>query len=197
MMAIQEFHLVDKQTGFPIEVCLIDDEGYIPENCVKGWGQDEVFYKPRYDFNKGKWVESLPISEIIAPQREGKVNQINLECQAKIRKGFYFGEDFLGFSDTDQANFNQQLSLLLLDPSIDSVIWKTENNGIKKYSREEFIQACKTGEVHKRYSIAHYWRLKEYILTHSFSTLEEFNSIDFSFNFEVSTNNNTNNSVGA
>lgn len=190
-MALKEYHLIDKETGFPVEIGLFDDEiDTVPEGYVEGWGQEHSMYKPRYDLEKGVWVEAMPIEEIIEPLRESKINQLDAECQAHIKAGFYCGEDFFGFNDIDQTNFNQQLSLLLLDETQDTVYWKTENNGVKYFKREQFIEACKAGEVHKRNSISHYWLLKHYVMTHPFTSVEELNAIDFNFKPNLGTNTN-------
>jgi len=100
--------------------------------------------------------------------------------------GFMHNGDLFQFNDKDQANFNQQLSLMILDESIQSVLWKTENNGVKNFSREDFIEACKAGERHKRNSIGQYWQLKEYVLNTNFSSKEELEAVNFGFTIPTS-----------
>jgi hypothetical protein len=189
LMALREYHKIDLQTGERLDVLLFDDEATdengnpipVPEDLKLGWGGDRGFYNPKWDFELNDWVEGKPLEEILQPIRQQKVIELNRQCEEAICKGFEHNGDFFQFNDKDQDNFSQQLSLLLLDPSIDSVVWKTENNGVKVFTREQFIEACKVGEHHKRNNIEHYWQLKEYVLTHPFNSVEELQSIDFSF----------------
>lgn len=113
--------------------------------------------------------------------KQEKINELNEKCTNTIHTGFESGGNSYQFNEQDQANFNQQLCLLLLDATVNQVAWKTENNGIQTLTREQFIEACKAGEVHKRNNISHYWQLKTYVMTHTFSSVEEINAIDFSF----------------
>jgi len=64
---------------------------------------------------------------------------------------------------------------LLLRPDITTVQWKTENHGVKNFTRNEFFAICQAGEVHKRQNIAKYWALKDYVQT--ITSLEELESI--------------------
>jgi hypothetical protein len=176
----KEFHKIDMNTGERLDVLLIDIANEeVPEDCKEGWSQDYPFYNAKWDLTLNKWIEGADLSLILEPLRKAKVEQLNNDCQVAIHKGFEYNGDFFQFNDKDQANFNQQLSLLLLDSTITEVQWKTENNGVKIFPKEVFIQACKAGEVHKRNNIGRYWQLKNHVLTYDFTTVEELQSITF------------------
>jgi hypothetical protein len=178
---LHEYFQIDKETGFPLEVRLFREGEEVPENYKPGWGQDVLLYKPKWDFELGQWVETISLEEILGPMRQDKANQLYDECQKAIKAGFTYNGDLFGFNDLDQANLNQQLTLLLVEESEDLIEWKTENNGVKYFTREEFIAACKAGESHKRNNTSKYWALKEYVLTHNFESLQELSSIDFTY----------------
>lgn len=181
-MTLKEYHKVDLETGIVIDTCLFDDEiDIIPDDVKLGWGGDKGFHNPKWDLVANEWVESLSFAEILAPKIQHKINELSDQCNAAIENGYDYNGDFFQFNMKDQSNFNQQLSLLLLDPTITEVLWKTENNGVKMFTREVFIQACKYGETHKRNNIGHYWQLKQYIYTHAFESHEELEAIDYSF----------------
>jgi hypothetical protein len=186
----KEFHKVDLTTGERLDVLLIDvnNEG-IPEDCKLGWG--EGFYNPKWDFELNRWVEGVTLAEIIEPMRQAKVSELNSQCTKAIETGFTFNGHFFQFNEKDQANFNQQLSLLLLDETVTEVQWKTENNGVQLLTRQQFIDTCKAGEVHKRNNIGHYWQLKQYVLTNDFETTEELQAINFDFVIPTETGTTT------
>jgi hypothetical protein len=182
---MKEYHRIDMTTGERLDVLLFSDEQVVPEDCKLGWGGDRSFYNPIWDFEVNDWVESMPFEQIIAPIKELKEKQIYDECQDAIKAGFEFEGDYFGFTDVDQDNFNQQLSLLLLDPTTEEVEWMTLNNGLKMFPKDKFIQACKAGEAHKRNNISHYRDIVNYINSHTFTSREELYRIDFSFKVDT------------
>lgn len=163
---------------------------------VDGWSstagmENEVAISLEVDhpfFNSPHWCWLYSDSQLVLDEqvfidkaREEKVLELNERCQEVIMNGFYHEGDFFQFNDKDQTNFNQQLSILLLDESVNQIVWKTENNGIKVFTREQFIETCKAGERHKRNSIGKYWQLKAYVLTAPFQSVQEITAIDFDF----------------
>lgn len=114
-------------------------------------------------------------------ERGLKIDELNDSCNKAINEGFSFNGSFFQFNPNDQSNFNQQLAFLLMDQDIQTVTWKTENKGIQNFTRDEFIEACKAGEAHKRNNIGKYWTLKQYILTHEFTSVEEIQAIDLTY----------------
>lgn len=69
---MHEYFEVDNN-GNIIGNVLLDENGEIPKNHFKGWGQDVVFYKPIYDFSLNKWVENLSQEEIDAINNHPKI----------------------------------------------------------------------------------------------------------------------------
>ncbi|CAM3679050.1 hypothetical protein GCM10009865_47680 [Aeromicrobium ponti] len=137
-------------------------EGFRGSYIVVDEAQDEIYKEEVIDFIK-----------------QLKLKELSEECNTYIIKGFEHNGDHFEFDYKDQTNFNQQLSLFLLNPSITSVIWKTSNNGVKNFTKDEFIAICMSGENHKRSSIGRYWSLKETILTTSYQSIDELKSIRF------------------
>jgi Domain of unknown function (DUF4376) len=163
-------------------------------NTVVGWGTSEfmegnevVQIEPDHPFLTtspmtwkyidGQFIkdEALELQKV----QNNKIEELNVACNKAILTSFEYNGNVIPFGETDQANLNQQLTLLLLDPALDSVVWKTENNGIKQFTREQFIEACKAGESHKRNNISHYWQLKAYV--EGLTSVEEVQAINFDF----------------
>lgn len=188
---LKEYHKIDLQTGERLDVLLFDTEKIekdgtitlvpLPEDLRLGWDFNNALYNPIWDLTLEKWVESLTFNEILEPKRLLKVNELSYQCNEFIENGYMYNGDFFQFNMKDQSNFNQQLSLLLLDVSIVEIVWKTENNGVKVLTREDFIQTCMSGESHKRNTIGRYWSLKQYVLTHPFESVEELEVVDLDF----------------
>lgn len=175
----REFYKIDLQTGERLDVSLFNpEEETVPADYVEGW-QGRVFHNPKWDFTINDWVESYSVADIISGMMEQKIELLSQQCETVIKNGFYYGDDFFAFQDKDQTNFSQQLSLMIVDPAILTTYWKTENNGIKQYTREQFIDICKTAERHKRDNIGKFWQLRSYLQTHVFESVEEFQAVEF------------------
>lgn len=175
----REFFKIDLTTGERLDVSLFDpDEETIPADYVEGW-QGRVFHDPKWDFGLNDWVESHSVADIISKMKDPKIAALSQQCEEVIKAGFYYGEDFFAFQDKDQTNFNQQLSLMIVEPSITMTFWKTENFGIKQFTRDQFIEICKTAERHKRDNIGKFWQLRSYVETHEFTSVDEFNAVSF------------------
>lgn len=110
---------------------------------------------------------SILNSALLDFHKKVQLERLSNECEVFIKGGFYSSatDAFYAFRDNDQQNFNQQLTMFLIDPTIESIFWKTEDKGVLSHTKEEFIQVCKDGEVHKRNAIGMFWELKEYILS--------------------------------
>lgn len=183
----EEYHRIDMTTGERLDVLLLDSNGEIPEDCKRGWG--EGLFDPVWDFTKNTWVEGISLDYLMAIAINDKINEFDVECQRRITSGFEHNGDKFQFNEKDQANFNQQLSLLLLDPTTEIVVWKTENNGVKEFTREQFIETCKASERHKRSNIGRYWQLKAFLSTNDFTSVEEV--IEVNYDINISTNTDT------
>lgn len=175
----KEYFIIDVESGDILDVVLLAEGDDVPDDHKQGWGTSRSFHKPVWCFETNDWKEGLTADEILAPMKQAKIEELSAQCQNVIMTGFEHNGDFFQFNDKDQANFNQQLSLMLLDDTIASVLWKTENNGVKNFPRQDFIEVCKAGERHKRNSIGRYWQLKEYVTSHTFGSKEELNAVHF------------------
>lgn len=181
---VKVYILVDDD-GFEIEPIifeLYDENGNlneVPYDLVPPNVQG--FVKPKWDFEKEEWTEGDLPNALIQAKR-AVINQYDYECTKFIEKGFLHNGDFFSFSlEKDQANFQQQLSICLAFPNAEGIEWKTENNGVKTYSKDEFFAICKAGETHKRSNMSAYWKLIDYInanvqdleTLHSLGTFEQ------------------------
>lgn len=111
------------------------------------------------------WVEFV---------RESKLAELSIACQSSIYAGFTAtnGHSYQ-FEEKDQGNIGQQLTLLLLDPLIASIQWKTKDAGIVVHTRDEFIALANDANNHKRSNMGKYWTLEAQV--NSASTEEEIN----------------------
>ncbi|MFJ8247286.1 hypothetical protein [Peribacillus asahii] len=127
-------------------------------------------------------IKTITKQEVIDFLLVKVLEDFSAECEKRILKGFYSltKDAFYGFSTMDQMNFTQQLLLVSLDPSIESVEWKTEDKGILLHTKDEFINVCKEGEKHKRETIGKYWEIKDYLKRTivEYSSMREIGSFD-------------------
>lgn len=113
------------------------------------------------------WKERLEVElETYTEMIQEKLISLSMECEAAILAGFtsQTTNNFYKFNYQDQANFNQQTTMILLDPEIQKIEWKTENKGRVIHTRSDFISICKEAEAHKRRKIERYWDLQDQVL---------------------------------
>ncbi|MCY8256443.1 DUF4376 domain-containing protein [Bacillus spizizenii] len=172
-------------------------------NNVLGWSSTPDVNTIQYEINDDhEFLDSLPkywtvsdgqltkATEVeLQIVRDSKIEELKNACNEAILAGFDYNGNHFQFNETDQANFTQQLTLLLLDSSVTEVTWKTENNGVITIPREEFIETCKAGESHKRNNTGHYWELKDYV--NSLTSIEEIQKVNFNTNVGTNTDVNT------
>lgn len=147
------------------------------------YGQDSdkfAQYQYRVDPEKGIIIWDLtPPASPLEQVKTAKIDFLNGECSRAIYAGFNStatGHTFR-FNEEDQANFNQQSTLLLLKPDIAEVQWKTEDAGIVTLTREQFIEVVFEAGQHKQQQITKYWQLKSQI--EAATTKEEVDSINW------------------
>lgn len=98
------------------------------------------------------WVEFV---------RESKLRELADACQADILAGLHASNGHTyQFDFKDQDNISQQLTLMLLDPTISVIPWKTMDSGIVNHTRAEFITVARDAEAHKRNNMGRYWQLE-------------------------------------
>lgn len=107
--------------------------------------------------------EPLNLTEkMLIQYKEMKKQECKNHCENLILSGFYYGGHHFEYDYKDQQNFTQQMYLLLLDPTIQTIDWKT-SEGIISFNRDEFIQICREGESNKRSYMESYWECVEKI----------------------------------
>lgn len=114
------------------------------------------------------WIESL---------KDEKINEINANCENTILAGFTSSSTGYSydFTNYDQMNITQQMLLLVSDPTIASIQWKTQDAGIVSLTRDQFLQIANEANDHKRVNIGKYWTLKSQVQS---ATMEdEINAI--------------------
>lgn len=114
--------------------------------------------------------------------KQEKINKLNEQCEQTICAGFYSTalgiQHFYRFNkEEDQINFNQQATLLLLDPIINEIYWKTEDAGVLLHTREQFMQVLNDTTIHKQNNINKYWNLKSQVL--NCSNESELNAVSW------------------
>lgn len=120
---------------------------------------------------------AITLDDIINYMKPLKINELSADCNNAILAGFDYNGDFFTFTYEDQGNFNQQLTLFLIDSTITDVTWKTENNGIKTYTKDEFIAICRGAESHKRSNVGKYWQLKQTIMNTQYQSIEDLKAV--------------------
>lgn len=82
-------------------------------------------------------------------------------CNKKIESGFIspsIGHKF-GFKAHDQSNIQQQLLVFLSNPNETETEWKTEDAGIVKLTKEQFLNLVPEGKEHVRRHVDYLWSL--------------------------------------
>jgi hypothetical protein len=147
---------------------LLDSPFLVPSN-------EKALWRPKWDFEKGEWTEG-DIDTAIQMTKLEKKQQFKTECNRLIEEGFSYNEDHFNFRKGDgRDNLESQLIYLLAFPDDDNIAWKTENNGVKIFSRDEFFNICKAGKEHYRENTGALWELEAYI--DALTSLEELNSL--------------------
>lgn len=107
-----------------------------------------------------------------------KIGILSEACEETIIKGFIAsnGHHYRTNRD-DQINMIGQKDMLMTDPSITTVAWKTEDVGYIIHTREEWLQVYNEAFEHKKYQLLKYNDLKQQIL--NATTHEEILSINW------------------
>ena len=124
-------------------------------------------------------VETITKEEVMEQLKIKKVAQVNQECEETILLGFTYLGDGFAFDYKDQDNFTQRLLIMQMNPAMTEVEWKTENNGVKVFSREHFMGIVQAAEQHKVKNIDQYRAIVDAIRNTTFETFEELKRVDF------------------
>jgi hypothetical protein len=132
---------------------------------VTPYSSDERFFKPKYDFQLGKFVEGESINNILASIKEIKISELNGICDLKIEEGFTSsnGHHYRTNRD-DQVNMIGQKDELDANLLITEVAWKTEDVGYIIHPRLEWLQVYREAFAHKETQLYKYNELKQKVL---------------------------------
>lgn len=154
----------------------------------KGWEYDEIQYgKDEYIENlaEKKMTDQLKVSSEIVQQylnlvppvenpiilddyKQNKIYELNTACNQDILNGFTSSctgvEHQYKFDMEYQGNFAQQGVMLSLDPTIETVPWPTNDEGVVDHTRESFIQLCKEAQDWKSTNIYRYFGMKAQVM---------------------------------
>lgn len=116
-----------------------------------------------------KNITEITEQDIVSFFREIELSRLSEECQQLIYKGFVSQTTghMYGFDKEDQANFNQQATIFLLDSTETEIDWKTLDAGVVVHSRDNFIAICKESKKHKVNTIKNYWAVKGKVLAYT------------------------------
>lgn len=124
-------------------------------------------------------IEDWQVVEIMSLDqfKQSRIDELNRLCNQAIRKGFTSLGHFFRFNLTedepDQTNFTQQLADILLNPSMTTIQWKTEDVGVLTFTVDEFKQIIADGKIHKLSNMQKYWEIKAQILDENTDTFEK------------------------
>ncbi|TGV13629.1 DUF4376 domain-containing protein [Mesorhizobium sp. M00.F.Ca.ET.186.01.1.1] len=147
------------------------------------YGQDSHKFA-QYQFRVDPVTETIiwnltPPEASLEQVKQAKIDFLNQECCQAIYAGFTSvstGYQFR-FNEEAQANFNQQSTLFLLKPDLAEIQWKTEDSGIVRLTREQFIEVVLEAGQHKQQQIAKYWTLKAQV--EAAETKEQIDAINW------------------
>lgn len=98
---------------------------------------------------------SIPVEELKA----ARIVKLKEECSNAIYEGFTSQGFSFGFNESDQANFTQQL-ILVVAGQTENIPWKTKNASIQIFTPEQFKQVVIDAKNHKLENQEKYWSLE-------------------------------------
>lgn len=196
-----------KGTSELVSTLQIDvDTVYVRSNIIRietenfvGWQYDEIQYtlreyiehladKQRVNDIEMKLLTAderyklLDLSTITVEElKQYKIAQLKELCSNSIYNGFTSsvnGYSF-NFNELDQANFTQQLLLIVASNGTYSIPikWKTKDMQVVELSVDEFTTILGEAETHKRTEQNKYWQLESQLI--SSLTIQEVDSINW------------------
>jgi hypothetical protein len=140
--------------------------------------------QPFIILNEGSDESQLTVRDCLEFLKSLKIDDLKKVNEARIEGGFEYNGDFFSFSkDKDQGNFTQQTSIISfkktmnVDTTQELIEWKTENNGVKYFTEDEFFPICLASEQHKRNHIKHFWVFAQEIMNTQYTSLKEISNI--------------------
>lgn len=106
-----------------------------------------------------------------------KKEELSKACRDKILTGFSSSTtgNSYKFDEEDQLNFVHRMVMLLADPSVSKVDWKTKDKGVVSHNRQDFMKIVSEADSHKSSNIQKYRDLENQI--NNATTVDEVNSI--------------------
>ena len=105
---------------------------------------------------------ALPVNQVtdeylLEYHKQIKKEILRNKCQTIIKNGFtaFNGHTYKADFD-DQINFMGKMIHILADPTIETVIWKTEDVGYLEHTKDEWIRVFVEGVKHKEDNIFKY-----------------------------------------
>lgn len=145
-MLKQYYHVDDE--GYIIETYVLDDSD-VPPMYFEGWG--EGIEKPRWDFEKSKWVETRPTEEKLAELKNQKLREMGAACEQDIVGYFKATIDDVeydfSFDSEAQSNFIGTMTLFTkgLISQIGWTAWKGGKALRLTLNEETFVQLAMLG----------------------------------------------------
>lgn len=160
---LKEYYEVDSLTGLPIEK-YVYEETEVPEGLIPGWAGS--LHHPVFDFVTESWKEGSFTEDELEDIRDSKISELNDLCEGKIVKGFLASNGhWYRTNRDDQTNMIGQKDELTADPSILTILWKTEDAGYVIHTREEWLQIYKEAFQHKKTQLFKYDAYKNEVRT--------------------------------
>jgi hypothetical protein len=112
-----------------------------------------------------------------------KLDTLKAVNEDRIETGFEFNGDFFSFSkEKDQGNFTQQTAIISFkktrgEDTSQLIEWKTENNGVKYYTEDEFFTICLASEQHKRNHIRNYWEFAQQVAATTYTRYKDIEAL--------------------
>lgn len=141
---------------------LLFDEYVIPVEDDIVPDPPEGLHEPKWDGEQ--WIEGLLQSDLLAGQKQTKIDELNAVCNAFILSGFT--SSALGDPHDYDFDYEAQINLAGMMNAISAgiapatITWKTKNAGSIDHDHAQFTQLYADGLTFKNTQIGKYWILK-------------------------------------
>lgn len=114
---------------------------------------------------EGLLYNEITAEDIRTYHKKKKLELINQQCEEAIVNGFTAsnGHTYRTNRD-DQINMINQRDILNSNPEIETVMWKTEDEGYIEHTREEWFQIYNEAFEHKQNQLFKYEQLKQQVI---------------------------------
>lgn len=161
--------LQDNLDKYLLEERNIEEGNFLVFSDVPNWFLElrETTATQKYNsLNK----ENTPLEKL----KSARLEKLKEEYSEAASKGFTSNGNQFSFNEQDQANFTQQLVLIVAGQTTD-VQWKTQNAGVQIFTTVEFQEIISDAADHKLVQQNKYWDREVLIL--AAETNEEVDSV--------------------